>query len=182
MCITYNWNLDTWIFSAATNLFSSFLSVHQSCIKFAWFPTWYAGNSAWRAFFRRYLPSISEREIDPDHIFDLDACVSATVRGIPFTSLTTGSRRRLTIRDDDACKLLLTFLRDSLEKINVSIFFSWFSVWAFDETSRNLLILTMTLTIRRFAPRDNRYVTQVISTNNVKLNSFYRREKLFAVA
>lgn len=33
-------------------------------------------------------------------------CVSAAVRGIPFTSLTTGSRRRLTIRDDKACKLL----------------------------------------------------------------------------
>jgi len=35
--------------------------------------------------------------------------------------------------------------------------------------------------IRRFALRDNRYVTRVISTNNFELNSFYRREKLFAI-
>lgn len=58
--------------------------------------------------FRRYLSSIPGCEIDPDHIFDLDAirvfrCDDSSRHSFHFAD---NSRRRLTIHDDWACKLL----------------------------------------------------------------------------
>jgi len=140
MCVTYYWNLATQIFPTATDLFSSLISVYESlhdCTNLMQLLYVIRGKFRVASVFPEISPvNLGTRNRSGSHLRPgCDSCVSsrqAVLRGIPFTLLTTGSRRRLTIRDDDACKLLPTFL--AWENQRLVFLLLVFGSWAFDET------------------------------------------------